>query len=200
MDFLTCVYCKKRFPATGGLRKNGGLDYCSTSCYYAYNDRKEEREKSERRQLEAEQERTEAVREQTAAARENARLQAVAENNRAAAERQRAEAEKARASAEREKAKAIKEQTEYLKKQHEEDVKKQEQKERLDALNEKCSKIYTTKDGKITYRMGHRPMDEFECKKSSVFFDKGIAGIRPNIRNTTPNGTGTLKLSLSFCP
>ena len=118
MDFLTCVYCKKRFPATGGLRKNGGLDYCSTSCYYAYNDRKEEREKSQRRQLEA---------------------------------------EKARAAAEREKAKAIKEQTEYLKKQHEEDVKRQEQKERLDALNEKCSKIYTTKDGKITYRMGHRP-------------------------------------------
>ncbi|MCQ2242561.1 hypothetical protein [Treponema sp.] len=200
MDFLTCVYCKKRFPATGGLRKNGGLDYCSTSCYYAYNDRKEEREKSERRQLEAEQERTEAVREQTAAARENARLQAVAENNRAAAERQRAEAEKARASAEREKAKAIKEQTEYLKKQHEEDVKKQEQKERLDALNEKCSKRFTSRDGKITYRMGHRPIDEFDCKKSSVFFDKGIAGIRPNIRNTTPNGTGTLKLSLSFCP
>ena len=87
MDFLTCVYCKKRFPATGGLRKNGGLDYCSTSCYYAYNDRKEEREKSERRQLEAEQERTEAVREQTAAARKNAQLQADAENNRAAAER-----------------------------------------------------------------------------------------------------------------
>lgn len=76
MDFLTCVYCKKRFPATGGLRKNGGLDYCSTSCYYAYNDRKEEREKSERRQLEAEQERTEAVREQTASARKNAQLQA----------------------------------------------------------------------------------------------------------------------------
>lgn len=74
MDFLTCVYCKKRFPATGGLRKNGGLDYCSTSCYYAYNDRKEEREKSERRQLEAEQERTEAVREQTASARKNAQL------------------------------------------------------------------------------------------------------------------------------
>ena len=200
MDFLTCVYCKKRFPATGGLRKNGGLDYCSTSCYYAYNDRKEEREKSERRQLEAEQERTEAVREQTASARKNAQLQAAAENNRAAAERQRAAAEKARAAAEREKARAIKEQTEYLKKQHEEDVKKQERKERLDALNEKCSKIYTTKDGKITYRMGHRPMDEFDCKKSSVFFDdKGIAGIRPNIRNTTPNGTGTLKLSLSFC-
>ncbi len=200
MEYLTCVYCKKRFPATGGLRKNGGLDYCSTSCYYAYNDRKEEREKSQRRQLEAEQERTEAVREQTASARKNAQLQADAENNRAAAERQRAEAEKARAAAEREKAKAIKEQTEYLKKQHEEDVKKQEQKERLDALNEKCSKIYTTKDGKITYRMGHRPMDEFDCKKSSVFFDNGIAGIRPNIRNTTPNGTGTLKLSLSFCP
>ena len=171
MDFLTCVYCKKRFPATGGLRKNGGLDYCSTSCYYAYNDRKEEREKSERRQLEAEQERTEAVREQTASARKNAQLQAAAENNRAAAERQRAAAEKARAAAEREKARAIKEQTEYLKKQHEEDVKKQERKERLDALNEKCSKIYTTKDGKITYRMGHRPMDEFDCKKSSVFFD-----------------------------
>lgn len=202
MDFLTCVYCKKRFPATGGLRKNGGLDYCSTSCYYAYNDRKEEREKSERRQLEAEQERTEAVREQTAAARKNAQLQADAENNRAAAERQRAAAEKARAAAEREKAKAIKEQTEYLKKQHEEDVKKQEQKERLDALNEKCSKIYTTKDGKITYRMGHRPMDEFDCKKSYAFLDSldsGIAVIRPNIRNTTPNGTGTLKLSLSFC-
>ena len=185
MDFLTCVYCKKRFPATGGLRKNGGLDYCSTSCYYAYNDRKEEREKSERRQLEAEQERTEAVREQTASARKNAQLQDAAENNRAAAER--------------EKAKAIKEQTEYLKKQHEEDVKKQEQKERLDALNEKCSKRFTSRDGKITYRMGHRPIDEFECKKSSVFFDIGIAGIRPNIRNTTPNGTGTLKLSLSFC-
>ena len=192
MDFLTCVYCKKRFPATGGLRKNGGLDYCSTSCYYAYNDRKEEREKSERRQLEAEQERTEAVREQTASARKNAQLQAAAENNRAAAERQ-------RAAAEREKARAIKEQTEYLKKQHEEDVKKQERKERLAALNEKCSKRFTSRDGKITYRMGHRPIDEFECKKSSVFFDKGIAGIRPNIRNTTPNGTGTLKLSLSFC-
>ena len=178
------------------------MDYCSTSCYYAYNDRKEEREKSERRQLEAEQERTEAVREQTAAARKNAQLQADAENNRAAAERQRAAAEKARAAAEREKAKAIKEQTEYLKKQHEEDVKKQEQKERLDALNEKCSKIYTTKDGKITYRMGHRPMDEFDCKKSYAFLDSldsGIAVIRPNIRNTTPNGTGTLKLSLSFC-
>ena len=199
MDFLTCVYCKKRFPATGGLRKNGGLDYCSTSCYYAYNDRKEEREKSERRQLEAEQERTEAVREQTASARKNAQLQAAAENNRAAAERQRAAAEKARAAAEREKARAIKEQTEYLKKQHEEDVKKQERKERLDALNEKCSKIYTTKDGKITYRMGHRPMDEFDCKKSSVFFYGEIVRIRPNIRNTTPNGTGTLKLSLSFC-
>lgn len=192
MDFLTCVYCKKRFPATGGLRKNGGLDYCSTSCYYAYNDRKEEREKSERRQLEAEQERTEAVREQTASARKNAQLQAAAENNRAAAERQ-------RAAAEREKARAIKEQTEYLKKQHEEDVKKQERKERLAALNEKCSKRFTSRDGKITYRMGHRPIDEFECKKSSVFFYGEIVRIRPNIRNTTPNGTGTLKLSLSFC-
>ena len=45
-------------------------------------------------------------------------------------------------------------------------------------------------------------MDEFDCKKSYAFLDSldsGIAVIRPNIRNTTPNGTGTLKLSLSFC-
>ena len=201
MNYISCAYCKKRFDYDSTGISHNKLKFCSWNCSDAYDreeDARKESQRSAERQMEADRENAEMIasaqRERAEAERENSIRIASAERDRAAAERKRAEAE-------REKAKAIKEQTEYLKKQHEEDAKKQQQKENLDELKEKCKKIYTSKDGKITYRMGHRPFEEFDITIFTFFHrDTETIEITVNdISNSTPEGTGTLKLSLNFC-